>query len=144
MLGLFRRKLCLLGLLALVPLACRSQRAPSYADEVSAAHHELLGRWVLVHYEPEEPLEPMLANLLSSQFGVLKLEFDGQRLRADGVGVSTQRDYQVLEAHGPQFRIELRDPDGVTYDVAGMFQGNELTFVSRTSPWRGRGKLRRL
>ncbi len=144
MLGLTRRKLCLLGFLAASTLACGHKQEASSADMVSSANRELVGRWVLIRYQPEEALEPMLANLLNAQIGVLTLEFNGQTMKAQGMGITTERAYQVIEATGTQFRLVLRDPDGVTYNVAGAFQGSELEFVSQTSPWRGRGRLRRL
>jgi hypothetical protein len=144
MLGLTRRKLCLVGLVAVTTLGCGSKQGASTADMVNSANQQLVGRWVLIRYQPEEALEPMLANLLNAQIGVLTLQFDGQTMTARGMGISTQRAYQLIEATGQQFRLVLRDPDGVTYDVAGAFQGSELEFVSQTSPWRGRGRLRRL
>jgi hypothetical protein len=144
MLGLTRRKLCLLGFLAVGTLACGRKQGASSADMVSSAHRELVGRWVLIRYQPEEALEPMLANLLNAQIGVMTLEFNGQTMKANGMGITTERAYQVIEATGTQFRLVLRDPDGVTYNVAAAFQGSELEFVSQTSPWRGRGRLRRL
>jgi hypothetical protein len=144
MLGLTRRTICLLGLVAAGSLACGGKRGSNSADDVSSVNQDLLGRWVLVRFQPEQALEPMLANLLNAQLGVLTLEFNGQLMKAHGVGLNTERAYQVVEAKGPQFRLVLRDPDGVTYDVAAVFQGAEIEFISQTSPWRGRGRLRRL
>ncbi len=144
MLGLTRRVLCQFGLLAASAVGCGSKQSASSADTVSSAQQQLLGRWVLIRYQPDEALELMLANLLNAQIGVLTLEFTGQVMKAQGVGISTQRAYQVVEAAGNQFRLVLSDPDGVTYNIAGAFQGPELEFISQTSPWRGRGRLRRL
>jgi hypothetical protein len=144
MLGLTRRAVCQFGLLAASAIGCGSKQGASSADTVSSARQQLLGRWVLIRYQPDEALELMLTNFLNAQIGVLTLEFTGQIMKAHGVGITTQRAYQVVEAAGNQFRLVLSDPDGVTYNVAGAFQGPEIEFVSQTSPWRGRGRLRRL
>ncbi len=111
------------------------------AARQEAAQH-LLGAWVLMDYQPEMPLEPMFASLLSAQFGTMVVEFDGQTLNATGTGVNVQRPYRVTQASFNRVTAVVYD-QGVAYDVVGEFRGNEFWFVAQSTPWRGHGVLRR-
>jgi hypothetical protein len=113
------------------------------AVDRTRAADRLRGRWVLVDYRPEQPLEPMLGALLAAQLGRLLVTFDGQALTAEGTRFRAQRSYQVTEATGDAAHIVLLDETGVRYDVQGTFVGNELQFHAETSPWQGTGTLRR-
>lgn len=103
-----------------------------------------MGRWLLVSFQPEVPLEPMLAGLLSAQLGVLVVQFDGQQMIAQGAGVGTTRRYRVTQAVAEGLTVVSYDDKGVPYDAVGEFHGNDLYFASLTIPWRGRGILRRI
>jgi hypothetical protein len=112
------------------------------AERQKAANH-LLGQWLLVDYQPEVPLEPMLASLLSTQYGSMVIDFDGRNLNANGPGVTgVQRPYRVTQATFNRVTAIVYD-QGLAYDVVGEFRGNEFWFVAQSSPWRGRGVLRR-
>jgi len=110
------------------------------ADRARAADR-LQGRWVLVEFRPEQPLEPMLAGLLAAQLGALTLTFQGGSADVQGVGIAARRTFRVTEAAGDGARIVLSDPDGTSYDVLGTFQGNAVAFTALTAPWRGTGRL---
>lgn len=142
------RRLATAALLALVWLtACGGSRTGSRdAAEVAReeASRRLIGNWVLVSYQPETPLEPMFASMLSAQFGTLVAQFDGQRMVVSGVGVSTARRYRVTQGGIDRLTLVNYDDTGIAYDAVGEFRGNELWFASLTTPWRGRGVLRRL
>lgn len=116
-------------------------------DATEAARQEaarrLVGSWVLVSYQPETPLEPMLAGLLAAQMGTLIAQFDGQNMTITGTGVSTTRRYRVTQGSGDRLAVVNYDDAGISYDAVGEFRGNELWFMSMTMPWRGRGVLRR-
>jgi len=130
--------------LSLALVACKPSRDANAVDESVRANQRLTGAWVLTSFQPEAPLEPMLAGLLAAQFGNLVVEFDGQWMRASGVGVTTTRRYEVSEATFNRFKLVSYDDKGVAYESWGEFRGgNELWFDSRTSPWRGQGKLAR-
>lgn len=137
-----------LGVLSLTAVAgCGGSQGPSAsaADQDRArAAERLLGRWLLVEYRPDQPLEPMLGALLGAQIGRLTATFDGQMLTAEGTGFRTQRAYSVMDAAGDGAHLVLRDPAGVTYDVLVTFRGPELNFQARTSPWQGTGRLQRV
>jgi hypothetical protein len=123
-----------------------SQSSASDASAVDRrrATDRLRGRWLLVDYRPEQPLEPMLGSLLAAQLGRLVVTFDGQTFAADGAGFRTQRSYEVTEAAGDAAHLVLRDQTGVRYDVQGTFVGANLQFHAETSPWQGLGTLRRI
>jgi hypothetical protein len=117
-----------------------SSTSASQADRARAAEH-LQGRWVLVEFRPEQPLEPMLAGLLAAQLGKLAITFQGNVADIQGVGIAARRSFEVTEAAGDGAKIVLRDPDGTSYDVLGSFQGNAVAFTALTAPWRGTGRL---
>jgi hypothetical protein len=126
-------------------LACAPRGTPRDASEEARAQasQRLLGRWVLISYEPELPLEPMFQGLLQAQFGSMIIEFDGQQMTGNGTGVSVVRRYRLTQAWGDRLTVITYDDKGVAYDADGEFRGNDLYFISHTSPWRGRGILRR-
>jgi hypothetical protein len=126
--------------------ACGGSRAQSpdaAAADRARASDRLKGRWLLVDFRPDQPLEPMLGALLGAQLGRLTASFDGQWLLAEGTGFRTQRSYVVTEAAADGLHIVLKDDMGVQYDVVGTFVGNDLNFTAQTSPWNGSGVLRR-
>ena len=127
--------------------SCTGPRGePRDAAEIARqeASRRLIGEWVLVSYQSEAPLEPMFAGLLAAQMGTLVAHFDGQQMSATGTGVSTRRRYRVTQANGDRVAVVTYDESGIAYDAEGEFRGNELWFASLTSPWRGRGVLRRV
>jgi hypothetical protein len=113
------------------------------ARQVAAATSRLAGTWTLVQFQPEAPLEPMIAQLLTVQMGRMTVRFDGNQAFFAGVGVNTQRAYRVDRAEGDQLHLTLIEDTGATYQVLGDFSGGVLYFRSDTDPWRGRGTLQR-
>jgi hypothetical protein len=113
------------------------------ARAIAAANQRLVGTWVLVDFQPDLPLEPMLAQLLSMQMGRLTADLDGGRLVATGLGVQTTRTYRIDEASMDRFKMTLFDETGVAYEAWGDFQGDLVRFESLTIPWRGHGTLKR-
>jgi len=85
----------------------------------------------------------MFASLLAAQMGAMTVQFDGQQMIATGVGVATTRRYRVTQAGGDGLTVVTYDDQGIPYDAAGQFRGNELWFASLTAPWRGRGVMHR-
>lgn len=136
---------CALLALAVLP-ACRAREANN-VDAAELARREaarrLEGSWLLVSFQPRDALEPMLAALLAAQMNRMVITFDGQVMRAAGVGVETERRYQVTEAYSNRLTVRTFDERGVYYDAVGEMRGDELWFESRTSPWQGRGVMRR-
>lgn len=114
--------------------------------QIAAANQRLLGTWMLVDFQPDVPLEPMLAQLLSMQRGHLTAQLDGGRLVATGMGVQATRTYRIDEASGmgDRFKMTLFDETGVSYDAWGDFQGDVIRFQSVTPPWQGSGTLKRV
>jgi hypothetical protein len=139
--------LCVLGLVLASAPACRSG-AGTGQDASEAARAEagrrLAGNWVLLSYQPELGLEPMFQSLLAAQFGAMNVSFDGQQMLATGPGVNVVRRYRVTQAWGDRITVVTYDDKGIAYDADGEFRGNDLYFISQTTPWRGRGILRRM
>ncbi|HMR09064.1 MAG TPA: hypothetical protein PKA88_24960 [Polyangiaceae bacterium] len=137
----------LLVVLALPLFACSRQSGPpvdTAAQARAEAGRRLEGRWLLVSFQPEVNLEPMLGALLAAQMNRMVVTFQAPQMHAAGMGVDTTRRYQVTEALGERVSVRTVDDTGVAYDAVGEFRGADLYFESRTIPWRGRGILRRM
>ena len=101
------------------------------------------GTWLLVEFQPTQPLEPMFAALLAAQLNQLKVTFHAGHLTVEGVGVTAERTFIVTHATADGFDATITDPTNVSYLVSGAFQGAELGFTAKSDPWRGQGRLRR-
>ena len=110
---------------------------------VADAAARLEGGWVLTEFQPDAPLEPMLATWLASQMNQLKVTFHAGSMRLEGVGVSVERSYRVTQAAADGFSLTIVDPTNVEYRATGAFQANVVAFTSLSDPWRGHGRLRR-
>ncbi|HTQ04158.1 MAG TPA: hypothetical protein VMI54_09880 [Polyangiaceae bacterium] len=132
--------------LGLMTLACASSPKPS-ADAtqkaMSSAAARMEGGWTLVEFQPAQPLEPMLQNLLNAQLNQLTVTFHAGTMSVQGVGVDAERAFNVTTAANDEFSATLTDPTNVVYQVNAIFDGPDVDFTSVTDPWRGRGKLRR-
>ncbi len=144
-----RFRLCLAGLgLFFATAACGSSQASgSGADSAQQAAADaaqrLEGSWVLMEFQPEASLEPMLAALLTAQLRQLRVTFHAGQMTIDGVGVNAERSYRVTQAAADGFSMTITDPTNVEYRVTGAYQGTSVGFVSLSDPWRGRGRLQR-
>jgi len=146
------RLLGLLGgalLLASVTTAACSSSSSSAppADTAQAAAADaaarLEGRWLLIEFQPDAPLEPMLATWLASQMNQLQVSFHAGTMHIEGVGVSVDRSYRVTQAAADGFSLTVVDPTNVEYRSTGAFQANVIAFTSLSDPWRGHGRLQR-
>jgi hypothetical protein len=132
--------------LALAACGCSSSSArPADAAQaaVGDATARLEGEWVLVDFQPDAALEPMLQTLLQAQMKQLRVRFHAGSMKVEGVGVSADRTYRVTQAAADGFSLTVVDPTNVEYRATGAFQGNVLSFASLTDPWRGHGRLQR-
>jgi hypothetical protein len=136
----------MLVLAALSTSACSSSTTPP-SDPVAAAAAgaaaRLEGRWVLIEFQPDAPLEPMLATWLASQMNVLHVTFHAGTMQIEGVGVDVSRSYRVTQAAADGFSLTIVDPTNVEYRATGAFQANLVAFTSLSDPWRGHGRLQR-
>ena len=145
MTGLSRAVALLVGLA--LTASCGGSRGSGAEDpvrQIAAANERLQGSWLLVGFQPEVGLEPMLGQLLAMQIGHLSVQLDGGRLIATGIGVQARRTYRIDEASMDRFKVTLFDETGVAYEAWGELHADEVRFESLTSPWRGRGALKRL
>jgi hypothetical protein len=110
---------------------------------VQSAAQRLEGTWVLVEFQPEKPLEPMLASFLAAQMKELTVSFHGGKMRVAGPGVDAERTYRVTQAAADGFALTVTDPTNVEYRSTGAFLGTDVNFTSLSDPWRGHGRLRR-
>jgi hypothetical protein len=137
-----------LVLTALATAACgasASSAPPADAAQAAAADaaSRLEGNWVLIEFQPDAPLEPMLATWLASQMNQLKVTFHAGVMPLEGVGVSVDRTYRVTQAAADGFSLGVVDPTNVEYRLTGAFQANLIAFTSLSDPWRGHGRLSR-
>jgi hypothetical protein len=135
--------LILLGALSALSCGGSSGGASDAAQQVSDADARLRGSWTLVAFQPDVPLEPMLAALLAMQIGHLAVQFDRGQATATGTGVQATRTYRITGATMNDFTATLFDDTGVAYQVEAAFDGNALRFHALTSPWTGQGVLAR-
>jgi hypothetical protein len=134
--------------LAFFSVACgggagSSSGADTAQKAVTDTNTRIDGTWTLVQFEPTQPLEPMFAALLAAQLNQLKVTFHAGRMTVEGVGVTAERSFIVTHAAADGFDATVTDPTNVSYVVSGAFQGSELSFTSKSDPWRGQGRLRR-
>ena len=140
-----RRSFFSAAAILLVGCSGRQDKPVDAAAQARAnADQRLAGRWLLVSFQPEVNLEPMLGAMLAAQMNQMVVTFQKPQVNARGVGVDTTRRYQVIDALGARVAVRTIDDAGATYDAVGEFRGSDLFFESRTIPWRGRGVLRRL
>jgi hypothetical protein len=125
--------------------ACLQNRPtqPDAAAAIAESKARLEGNWTLRQFVPERPLEPALDALLRAQFGVLGVEIRGEQLVARSGGLYAVRRLDIVESNGQRFRAQLRDDQGMTYELVGEFGIDRLEFTSLNDPWRGRGELAR-
>lgn len=112
--------------------------------ELKNAQVRLEGTWRFMSFEPERPLGPPFDTLVREQFGKLDVDLVAGTLTATGAGFQATRRYEVMQATGDAAQAALIDDMGVRYEFDLFFQGNQLRFVSKTSPWRGQGTLERV
>jgi hypothetical protein len=115
----------------------------SKQQAVASTSARIEGNWTLIDFQPAQPLEPMFAALLAAQMNQLIVTFRGSRMSVEGVGVTGERTFTILQAAADGFDALITDPTNVSYEVSGAFQGNDLAFNSKSDPWRGQGRLRR-
>lgn len=131
---------------ALAACGSSSSSAPP-ADAAQAAignaAARLEGEWVLIDFQPDAPLEPMLATLLQAQMKQLRVRFHAGSMKVEGVGVNAERRYSVTQAAADGFSLTVVDPTNVQYRSTCALQGNVLSFTSLDDPWRGHGRLQR-
>jgi len=142
-----RRNFLVIGLAALVLASTGCGGTQSSANDAKVAmgnaDQRLQGSWVLVDFQPNVALEPMLAQLLSMQLGHLTVGFNRGQMVATGMAVQARRTYTITSATMNDFTATLYDDAGVAYDARCSFDGDRLLFEALTPPWTGRGTLQR-
>src|SRR5262249_49491270 len=114
------------------------------AEAAMSASQRLQGRWLLLGFQPEIPLEPALQLLLDAQIGHLVVEITGNNINAQGIGISVTRTYRIDEAYADHFKMTAFDAYGVGIESSGDFSGNLVLMNGITPPWRGRATFQRL
>ena len=119
-------------------------RGPEAGAEVASIDARLRGTFRLVRFEPEVPLEPMLASMLEFQYAHLVVRFDGKRILADSPGLHVDRAYEIRDPAWDRFKLVAYDEAGVAYEALCEFSGqDELVVHAQTPPWKGLATLRR-
>ncbi|XXY12730.1 hypothetical protein WME88_31165 [Sorangium sp. So ce216] len=121
-----------------------AQGSGGTAAEIASIDARLRGTFRLVRFDPEMPLEPMLASMLEFQYAHLVIRFDGDRILADSPGVHVDRAYEIREPAWNRFKLISYDEAGVAYEAVCEFSGEkELIVYAQTPPWKGVATLRR-
>jgi hypothetical protein len=122
-------------------VSCSHEQGPirdARAEAATSAAQRLQGRWTLVAYQPDVPLEVALQLLLNAQLGHMVVEFNGTSLTAQGPGVTINRTFKIEEAYENHFKATVIDPYGVGIESSCDFSGNQLIANGVDAPWRGR------
>lgn len=150
MIALARHWLFALGATAaLCVAACGGDPGPGPVDATAAdnraADQRLQGKWRLLQFTPQTPLDPVMSSMLAFYQPTMVIEVQGGRIRAVSTapGLHFDRRYEVREALGDRFQL-------VVWDDAGIAQTNQCemlpdgTLRARTaSPWAGEALLAR-
>lgn len=136
--------------LALAPLAgCGGASGAGPVDATAAdnraADQRLQGRWRIVDFRPETPLDPVMASMLAFYQPTMVIEVDGGRIRAltTAPGVHFDRRYEVREAVGQRFELVVWDDAGIAQSSLCEFQADGTLRARTTAPWRGDALLAR-
>jgi hypothetical protein len=113
------------------------------AEAAASAAQRLQGRWILTSFQPDVPLDPVMQLFLNEQINRFVVDFQGQKVTAQGPGVTINRTFRVDEAYVDHFKATIYDAYGVGIDSSCDFQGSMLLVNGLTSPWRGRASFRR-
>ncbi|WP_437497617.1 hypothetical protein [Sorangium sp. So ce1099] len=121
-----------------------AQGSGGTAAEIASIDARLRGTFRLVRFDPEMPLEPMLASMLEFQYAHLVIRFNGDRILADSPGLHVDRAYEIREPAWNRFKLISYDEAGVAYEAVCEFSGEkELIVYAQTPPWKGVATLRR-
>lgn len=120
------------------------QDSETPAAALASIDARLRGSFRLVRFDPEVPLEPMLASMLEFQYTHLIIRFDGRRIIADSPGLHVDRAYEIRDPAWDRFKLVSYDEAGVAYEALCRFSGeDELIVHAQTPPWKGVATLRR-
>jgi hypothetical protein len=126
--------------------SCAKEQGPvrdAQAESSASMLNRLQGRWVLVSFQPEVPLDPALQRLLDAQMQQFVVDVQGVNLTAQGPGVTVARTIAVKDAFENHFKATLTDPYGIATDSACDLAGPLLVVNGWTAPWRGKATFRR-
>ncbi|WP_437805943.1 hypothetical protein [Sorangium sp. So ce1078] len=119
-------------------------QGPDAAAAIASIDARLRGSFRLVRFEPEVPLEPMLASMLEFQYAHLIVRFDGERIIADSPGLHVDRAYEIRDPVWDRFKLISYDEAGIAYEALCEFSDQgELIVHAQTPPWKGIATLRR-
>ncbi|WP_437668945.1 hypothetical protein [Sorangium sp. So ce131] len=119
-------------------------QGPDTAAAIASIDARLRGSFRLVRFEPEVPLEPMLASMLEFQYAHLIVRFDGKRILADSPGLHVDRAYEIRDPVWDRFKLISYDEAGIAYEAVCEFSSQgELIVYAQTPPWKGVATLRR-
>src|SRR5689334_18716925 len=135
-----KRLLALASLVLVSVIGCSKEQGPvrdARAEAAATVAQRLQGRWVLLSFQPDTPLEPVLQLLLNEQLNRLVVEFNGQNIVAQGPGLTINRTYKIGDAYLDHFKATVYDSYGVGIDSVCDFKGYTLEVTGITAPWRG-------
>lgn len=131
-------------------VGCAGDGGPGPVDATAAdnraADQRLQGRWRLVDFRPETPLDPVMASMLAFYQPTMIIEVAGGRIRAlsSAPGLHFDRRYEVREALGERFDLVVWDDAGVAQTSTCEFQPDGTLRARTMAPWRGDALLARV
>ncbi|MFO0618624.1 MAG: hypothetical protein U0414_38890 [Polyangiaceae bacterium] len=140
------RALLLVGLaVGSVGLGGCSGGGPRTADEIELENRNvdarLQGSWRIGEFKPDQPLGPVLDDMLAYHQQQMIIHFGSGRMWADSPGISFDRRYQVQNAMGDRFQIVAYDDTNTPQLSYCDFEPDGSLRVWMTSPWKGVGTL---
>src|SRR5882757_9663063 len=105
--------------LAVPVVSCSRNQAPvrdARAEAAATAARRLQGRWILTSFQPDVPLDPVMQLFLNEQINRFVVDFQGQKVTAQGPGVTINRTFRVDEAYVDHFKATIYDAYGVGID----------------------------
>lgn len=121
---------------------------PRSADDIATENRNidarLQGPWRIGNFKPDEPLGPVLEEMLAYHQEQMIIHFDGGRMWADSPGISFDRRYEVQNAMGERFQIVAYDDTGTPQLSYCNFESDGSLRVWMTNPWKGVGVLLRV
>ncbi len=142
-----RRQVLVAVGMAMLSAACGGPSkgaADTRERDLRNAYERVAGNWRLTSFQPDSPLGPPFDALVGEQVGKLQVTMGDGILTASGVGFSATRRYEIISATPDAAQAQLIDDAGVRFDLELLFSNNQLFFVNKTSPWRGKGTLLRV
>ncbi len=141
--------LLVLAALGLASAGCGGDPGPGPVDATAAdnraADQRLQGRWRLLQFAPETPLDPGMSSMLAFYQPTMVVEVQNGRIRAlsSAPGLHFDRRYEVRSAVRDHFELVVWDDEGIAQVSHCDFLPDGTLHARTASPWAGNAVLAR-